>query len=204
MLLSAKRLQGERVRARDGDAGRIDDVYFDDGSWRVRYVLVRDDRRIPEREHLVAPKAIDSPSTGKRLAFLLSRDEIEHCPGIESDPPVSWQFDAGRMAYYGYETFLTWGVRASSNPHLRASSIVIGYGVQARDGGLGHVTDLVLDSDGWTVKAMVVSAGWLPGKPVLVDTAAVERIDWAERCIRIRLMRAEVRSAQSSLIGAMQ
>ncbi|HZQ75271.1 MAG TPA: PRC-barrel domain-containing protein [Burkholderiales bacterium] len=204
MLLSARRLQGERVRAMDGDAGRIDDVYFDDASWSVRYMVVRDDRRIPEKEHLVPSRAVAPPAAGRRLAFTLRRDEIEHCPGIESDPPVSYQFDVGRVAYYGDETFLTWGVRASSNPHLRASSIVIGYNVHAKDGGFGHVTDLVLDSERWAVKALVVTAGWLPGKSWLVDTAAVEGIDWAERCIHLRMTRAQIRNAQSSLVGALE
>jgi transcription elongation GreA/GreB family factor len=46
MLLSTKRLQGERARARDGDAGRIEDVYFEDAHWQVRYVVVEQEARM--------------------------------------------------------------------------------------------------------------------------------------------------------------
>jgi hypothetical protein len=204
MLLSAKRLQGERVRARDGDAGRIDDLYFDDGDWGVRHIVVRDDRRIPEREHLVPVSAVAAPASGERLAFTLSRAQIEQCPGIESDPPVSYQFDAGRIAYYGNPTFLTWGVRAMSNPRLRSAGIVIGYGVRAHDGDSGQVSDLLIESEGWTLGALVVAPSWLSGRPTLVSAKAIERIDWPGRCVHLHIDRAQVRKPDSSLTGALQ
>jgi uncharacterized protein YrrD len=205
MLLSAKRLQGERVRARDGDAGRIDDVYFDDGDWSVRHLVVRDDRRIPEREHLVSPQAVVGPAPGERLTLALSRSDIDNCPGADTDPPISYQFDAGRMAFYGDSTFLTWGIRAASNPHLRAASIVIGYDVRAQDGVLGHVADLLIESQGWGVKAFVVAPRWLTGKPILVDAKSVQAIFWAERCIQLELTKEQIRNARHFFTaGALQ
>jgi sporulation protein YlmC with PRC-barrel domain len=205
MLLSAKRLQGERVRARDGDAGRIDDVYFDDDDWSVRHLVVRDDLRIPEREHLIPPQAVLGPAPGERLTLALDRSDIDRCPGADTDPPISYQFDAGRVAFYGDSTFLTWGTRAAGNPHLRAASIVIGYGVRAQDGLLGHVADLLIESEGWGVKALVVAPRWLAGKPILVDAKSVQAILWAERCIHLDLTKEQLRSARHSFTaGALQ
>ena len=204
MLLSAKRLQGERARARDGDAGRIEDVYFEDSHWQVRYVVVEQDARMRQHERLVPPGALEAPTAENPLRLALNRSEIDALPEIESDPPVSLQFDIGRSAYYGTPTFLTWAVRAASNPHLHSAAIVIGYGVQAQDGPCGHVVDVLVESEGWSVKALVVAGGWLAGKPLLVDAAAVEGIDWAERCVRLRVTRAEFRKTGSSLVGAHQ
>jgi hypothetical protein len=202
MLLSAKGLQGERARARDGDAGRIEDVYFEDSHWQVRYLVVEQEARLQQHERLVPPAALEPPTPEKPLRLALSRSDIEALPEVESDPPVSLQFDIGRSAYYGEPTFLTWGVRAASNPHLHSAAIVIGYGVRAQDGPCGHVVDLLVESEGWSIKALVVAAGWLGGKPLLVDAAQVEGIDWADRCVRLRNTRAQARSAHSSLQGA--
>jgi uncharacterized protein YrrD len=40
MLSTATELMKRRVRATDGEAGRIEDVLFDDERWGVRYLVV--------------------------------------------------------------------------------------------------------------------------------------------------------------------
>jgi uncharacterized protein YrrD len=40
MLLSARELQKFTIGATDGDIGSVDDLYFDDESWTVRYLVV--------------------------------------------------------------------------------------------------------------------------------------------------------------------
>ena len=203
MLLSARRLQHERVLALDGDGGRVDDVYFDDVGWNVRYLVVCEDRKIPQRQRLVAPAAVLAPVPMQPLRVSLTRSDIDRCPGIDADPPVSYQFDLGRIAYYGDPTFLTWAARAASDPHLRAASIVIGYGIQTPDGTFGHVADLLIEAGDWSVQAFVLEGtGWLPGRPRLVAAAAVQGIDWAQRRIRVSMTRAQIRDARPSLTGA--
>jgi hypothetical protein len=39
MLTNAKYLKGLVVSAKDGEIGTVDNLYFDDGTWAVRYLL---------------------------------------------------------------------------------------------------------------------------------------------------------------------
>lgn len=58
---------------------------------------------------------------------------------------------------------------------------VIGYRVAARDGGLGHIDDVILDDDNWSVRYLVVDTKdrW-PGKKVLLVPDRVIRASRAE------------------------
>ena len=40
MLRNVKDLQGYAIRATDGIIGKVDDFYFDDRAWTVRYLVV--------------------------------------------------------------------------------------------------------------------------------------------------------------------
>ena len=40
MLRNVTRLKGFTIRARDGDMGIVDQFYFDDESWAIRYLVV--------------------------------------------------------------------------------------------------------------------------------------------------------------------
>ncbi|HVL34769.1 MAG TPA: PRC-barrel domain-containing protein [Burkholderiales bacterium] len=82
--------------------------------------------------------------------------------------------------------------------HLRSSSEVVGYRIQAADGEIGHVEDFLVDDRSWAIADMVVDTGnWLPGRKVRVAPSAIEDIDWNGRQVRVRLTRAEIeRSAE--------
>ena len=41
---------------------------------------------------------------------------------------------------------------APKNPHLRSSREITGYDIQAMNGAIGHVEDLVVDDETWTVR----------------------------------------------------
>jgi uncharacterized protein YrrD len=40
MLRSANRLMGFSIAATDGELGMVDNLYFDDRQWAIRYVVV--------------------------------------------------------------------------------------------------------------------------------------------------------------------
>jgi hypothetical protein len=84
----------------------------------------------------------------------------------------------------------------AGDPHLRSSAEVIGYGVEARDGAIGHIHDLLFDPQSWTIRYAVVDTGhWLPGRQVLIAPQWLEHIDWAARRARVRATRAAVESS---------
>lgn len=68
--------------------------------------------------------------------------------------------------------------------------------LQAADDRLGHVRDLLLDRDRWTVRYLVVdTGGWLTGRRVVVSPASVEELDWDEGRIRLGLTKEQVENS---------
>ncbi|MGF6992592.1 uncharacterized protein YrrD [Paraburkholderia sp. GAS32] len=55
MLRSIRDLRGSTVHASDGDIGSVSQVYFDDESWGVRYLVVETGNWLNDRQVLVSP-----------------------------------------------------------------------------------------------------------------------------------------------------
>ena len=85
---------------------------------------------------------------------------------------------------------------APKNPHLRSSSEITGYDIQATNGAIGHVEDLVVDDETWTVRYIEVDTrNWLPGKKVLLQMMRIDHISWADRSVAVMLARQAIESA---------
>ncbi len=173
MLHSVKRLRGQAIVATDGAVGFIVDLYFDDRSWTVRYLVLDTGRPMPQRQVLVAPSWV-VPGGDERIHVKLTRKQLERCPGLDEDKPVFLQHD---MA----------GITAPGDPHLRSAEVVMGFIVHGPPGRAGHLKDILFDSRDWSVKSFVVDTGiWLPGKRALVAPEDVKGLDWIERAIELR------------------
>lgn len=82
------------------------------------------------------------------------------------------------------------------DPHLRSAKEVIGYYVGAKDGDIGHVEDLLMGEEDWTIRYLVIDTrNWLPGKKVLVATDWLESVDWAGKKISVDLTRDRIKSS---------
>lgn len=83
--------------------------------------------------------------------------------------------------------------------HLRSAAEVAGYHINASDGEIGHVDDILIDDETWAVADLIVDTrNWLPGKKVLVPRTAIEDIDWDTRRVNVRISRAELKQAPES------
>jgi sporulation protein YlmC with PRC-barrel domain len=168
MLYKVKDLQGDAILAEDGEVGSVDDFYFDDAGWDVRYMVVNARRWIPGRKYLVSPVAIDRqrPLAEGDIRVGLTRAEISRSP-----------LPAGQ-------------------PGLRSSAEVIGCGIEATDGLVGEVADLVVDDETWEITDVLVdSREWLPGKLLLISPEVIERIDWPRKTVHLRLARDDILQA---------
>jgi len=164
VLHKANDLHGDALHAEDGEVGSVVDLYFDDENWDVRYLLVNARRWIPGREYLVSPIAIDRehPLEGD-IRVDLTREQISRCP------------------------------TAAAETRLRSSNEVIGYEIEATDGAVGSVADLVIDDETWAITDVLVdSRQWLPGKLLLISPQVIERIDWLEKTLHLRLAREDI------------
>jgi sporulation protein YlmC with PRC-barrel domain len=168
MLHKVKDLQGDAIHAQDGEVGSVDDLYFDVDGWGVRYVVVNARRWIPGRKYLISPVAIDRerPLDEGDIRVDLTRAEISRCP------------------------------RAAESEHLHSSAAVIGCRIEARDGAVGRVADLVVDDETWEITDVLVdSRQWLPGRMLLISPQMIERIDWPQKKVHLRLAREDILQA---------
>lgn len=82
------------------------------------------------------------------------------------------------------------------DPHLRSADEVIGYYIQARDGDIGHVEDMLVEGSDWTIGYFIVDTkNWWPGKMVLVQPDWIEAVSWKERLVHLSRSRDEVKMA---------
>lgn len=205
-------LKGDDVLARDGAVGRLDDVYFDDERWSVRYMVVDTGGWVAGRRMLVSPQAVEAGiSDPGKLRIGATREQLKDAPGAQTDLPVAEQQRIAQAEGFGppyyWSNPVLWGrggpvaqaahEKREADPHLRSSNEVIGYDVQALDGSLGNVDDFVIDERTWKISGVVVDTKkWWPGGEVRLSPQHVERIDSAGRKLHVCLSRDELKAAR--------
>ena len=108
MIRSAKEMHKFEIVASDGRIGAIDDFYFDDDRWAIRYVVVDTGRWLPGRQVLISPLSISRTQWNEgRVALSISRDAVKNSPGIDVHQPVSRRREQEYFDYYGYPYY--WG-----------------------------------------------------------------------------------------------
>jgi hypothetical protein len=108
MLRRARKLYGLDIRAEDGHAGTVHDLYFDDQEWIVRYLVADTGAWLPGRRVLLSPLAVKTVHGDKgELSVTLTKSQVEHSPDIDLDKPVSRQQLVELHEYYGWPAY--WG-----------------------------------------------------------------------------------------------
>ena len=103
MLRSIRNLEGFAVGATDGTIGHVKDLYIDDKTWAVRYLIVDTGTWLSSRKVLISPVSIDHPDwTGRVLPVSLTKEQVKNSPDIDTDKPVSRQHERRYLGYYGY------------------------------------------------------------------------------------------------------
>jgi sporulation protein YlmC with PRC-barrel domain len=107
-------LRGDRLIARDGAIGSIEDVFFDDDRWGVRYLVVDTGEWLPGRRVLISPASLErggAEPDGVRVN--LTREQVETAPPVGSDQPVSRRYEMAHARHFGYPYYWTgpmmWG-----------------------------------------------------------------------------------------------
>ena len=220
MLDKAETLKGYKLDSLDGEIGRVKDFYFDDRHWAVRYLVADTGNWLTGRQVLISPYALAALSKEKQhIAINLTKKQIEDSPSLNSDKPVSRQFEEAYYGYYGWPMYwggpYMWGyypypyiVRDRAkwrepaqgektwDPHLRSTHDVGGHHIQAADGEIGHVEDFIIDDDTWAIRYLVVDTrNWWPGRQVLVSPQWIERVSWGESKVFVNLSREVIKQS---------
>lgn len=164
MSTTFSELRGNRVAARNGVIGLLQDVYFGQQRWAVRFLVVHIGG--PGRRLLVPPSAVEPGLSSKRkLRLALTLEQLE-----------------------------TVQVEQTDERSICSCAEAVGYGIEARDGAIGEVQDFVIDDDPWRIVDVVVDTlKWWPGGLVRVHPQYVERIERDSRRVRLRLTRGQVK-----------
>ena len=216
MIRSVKDLQRCRVTATDGEIGQVDDAYFDDERWVIRYLVVDATKLEEPRTVLIAPASIRRMDWSERtIALSVSCDRVRNSPDIDTRQPVSRQHETKYLQYYGYPYYWAgagmWGglpaqqpvtpppahtARPTGDSHLRSMREVIGYGIQATDGELGHLDNFLVDDQNWAIRyAVVDTSNWWFGRKVLVAPEWIAAVEWPDRKVLVKMPRHWVKSA---------
>jgi hypothetical protein len=177
-----------RVAARDGAVGHVHDLFFDDHSWQVRYIVVDVHHGLSHRQVLVSPVCVRGVDhEARRLDLSLGREQVRRGPGVDADRPVSRQHEVALHEYYGIPFYWADEDRAShgpGDPHLQSMRAVRGYCVIMRDSAAGHVVDFVVDCETWTVADVVIARRhWLAGPRLVLPVTAVEHVSWLGKAV---------------------
>jgi len=187
MLYKAKTLKGYKLHGLDGEIGNVKEFYFDDQYWTIRYLVADTVNWITGRQVLISPHALVAVNKEKQhIAIGLTKKQIEDSPSLDSDKPVSRQFEEAYHGYYGWPIYwggsFMWGSSAypymagpypgvahereemaeatrrekAWDPHLRSTHEVSGYHTQAADGEIGHVEDFIIDDQTWAIRYLVI------------------------------------------------
>lgn len=224
MLYSFKDLNGFTLGAIDGEIGKVKDVYFDDHSWAVRYLVVHTGGWLSGRNVLITPLSIRMTEwDDRKIDVSLTRQQVGESPDIDTERPVSRQHESVFLDYYRYPYYWTgpflWGAlnypavstmrtekpasaqitersAQAADPQLRSGHEVTGYHIEALDGGIGHVEDFLIDGDNWSIHFIAVDTrNFWPGKHVLIEPAWIERVSWSERKAHVRATRESIRES---------
>ncbi|MFZ1700912.1 MAG: PRC-barrel domain-containing protein [Pyrinomonadaceae bacterium] len=236
MLQIISDLDGRKIHAADGEIGSVEQFYFDDETWTVRYLVVDTGNWLSGKEVLISPIAVgEIDSVAREFIMSLTKEQVENSPGIETDKPVSRQHEAEYNSYYGYTDYWggggLWGLGAypsglytmgypdrlgvatgyaatpamgaeeakpeeEGDPHLRSTKAVTGYNIEAKDGGIGHVEDFIIDDKTWAIRFLVVdTVNWWPGKKVIVAPQWIERVSWDQSKVFVNLTKESIKNA---------
>jgi len=215
MLYKVNDIKGFKLNGRDGEIGTVREFYFDDQYWTLRYLVADTGTWLTDRKVLITPYSLLSINSAERNILVdLTKKQIENSPSLETDMPVSRQFEETYYGYYGLPMYWAgpymWGSdsfiirdeekRSKQNinhtpwdPHLRSTHDVVGHNIQASDGEIGHVADFVIDDESWAIRYLIVDTkNWLLGKKVLIAPKWIERISWEESKVYINLLRETI------------
>ena len=227
MLRRLRDLENWDVRSRDGhDLGNVEDFYFDDERWTVRYIVVRTGNWFVGKSVLLSPMAVDRVEWDRgAITFDLMPDQIKSAPDADLTRPISRQWEATYSGYYGFPYYWggpgVWGIGptplqarsaappAPPNPsttegqHLRSVHEVAGYHIHAQDGEIGHVEDFLVDDEAWSIRYLLVdTSNWIGGRTVLIAPEWARRIDWSRQKVHVEVTREAVKQSPDYDPGA--
>ncbi|HSE32947.1 MAG TPA: PRC-barrel domain-containing protein [Pyrinomonadaceae bacterium] len=225
MLRQIRELGTYRLHATDGDIGHLEQFYFDDRDWKIRYFVVDIGTWLHGKKVLMSPSAIigvDAPTKTINAAF--SKQQVQESDDVDRHKPEGLEEPHDYSLYLGWPYYLglnalndfdhgplpdkehdpqkgktsEYSYRQACDEHLRSSKIVSRYHVMAVDGEIGQIEDGIVDDQTWTIQYVVSTVrNWWSGKKVLLPTEWILWVSAAEGNVYVSLTRNSIATAPS-------
>lgn len=218
MFYTAKSLQNYKLESLNGEIGKVKDFYFDDRHWAIRYLIVDTGNWFNGKQVLISPYALTAVhSEGTIIEINLTKKQLEDAPSLNTDRPVSRQYESDYFGYYGWPAYWTgsymWGdtsymvrdpekwenashEKESWDPNLQSTNCVTGYHIHAEDGDIGHVVDFIIDEETWAIRYLIIdTSNWWSGKKVLISPLWIDSFSWSEGKVSVALSREAIKQS---------
>ncbi|QEF96166.1 PRC-barrel domain protein [Stieleria maiorica] len=221
MLIAFDSIRGTKLAGIDDDVGTIQDLLIDTDDWLSRHIVVDTGKWLPDRRVLLPPSILGRCDWQQRaIAIDLSQQQVKESPHVDSQKPVSRQMEMELFKHYDVPAYwgpagvsLTTGTAMSMPlsahvpaaeqqtieedlPPLRSAKEILNYSIEATDGDLGHVEDLIVDDATWAIRYVVVDTkNWLPSRKVLIAPEWVDAVSWTETKVHVDLTRDQIKNS---------
>jgi sporulation protein YlmC with PRC-barrel domain len=101
-----RELQKYSIRARDGEIGRLADVYFERATWGVRYLVVEVGGWLSRRQLLLIPAIVEQVDReAGTIQVNLTREQVKNSPDVETEKTISREKEEALHHYYRWQPY---------------------------------------------------------------------------------------------------
>jgi uncharacterized protein YrrD len=217
-----KELIGYKMRAEDGEFGKVNDFYFDEENWMIRYAVDKTGFWLFGQQVLISPSSFGEVDWENNLIEVtLTREQIKNSPKIEADKPVSKENEIKLTNFYRWPAYWSGATGAhfmhqkaaipaydnialinkrnivldetQEERKLRSTEEVTGYAVISNDKDVGYVEDFIVDDKTWEIRYMILDTKKiLTGKHVIIAPEWINWIGWIEKRVSVDLDKKKI------------
>lgn len=207
MYRSINQLRHYKTLTTDNESCAIEDVFFNQKSWDIHYIVIETGSWLMDREILLHPDIVKEViDKDKKLVLPMTKEKVVESPAVNSVLPIAqeaelllakyWEwvpkdtpgplpYEAGDTIEAETDTETKAFSEDAAKSKLRSWKEVEGYTIHAVDSKFGHIEDLLFD-DNWRIcYAVVDTRNWIPGKKVLLPVREIEKIRWSEHALHV-------------------
>jgi len=155
MLRSLENMLGYQIAATNGYMGTIDDFFYLDDTWEIRYLVVAAGGWLNRKKVLLSTQVVREICDSAREVLVgITKEQVYTSPDVDTDKPVTRQNEVILSEHYDWKPYWRTGGLLNSelqpvrvnlggslegcNPHLRSFREITTY-MMEEDGPLGYM-----------------------------------------------------------------
>lgn len=219
MLMKATEWLGIGLIAKDGTAGQVEDLYFEDKQWTLQYLLVDCEPWRVRRKMLFPVRLMDTLDwEARKIHLKMTLDQIKAASEVDFSTTLPWQLEKDLYEFFRWPSYWQTSVfhapayakmspprnapvPSDLRPQLHSLREVTGYQVETRDGDIGHLADFMLQEDPknktWQIAhfALNLKKAYQEDRQVLLAPHWLKEINAHTSTILLDLHHSDIRSS---------